>query len=34
MLVKVLVALGLVTAGIGVAAAMPDIRKYLSLRSM
>ncbi len=34
MLIKLLVALGLVTAGVGVAAAIPDIRKYLNLRSM
>jgi hypothetical protein len=34
MLLKLLVALGLLTAGVGLAAALPDMRKYLHLRSM
>ena len=34
MLKKLLVTLGLVTAGVGVAAALPDIRRYLKLRTM
>jgi hypothetical protein len=34
MLVKLLVAVGLVTAGVGVAAALPDIRRYLQLQRM
>jgi hypothetical protein len=34
MLMKLLVALGLLTAGIAVATALPDMRRYLKLRTM
>jgi hypothetical protein len=34
MLVKLLVVLGVVTAGVGVAATLPDLQRYLRLRSM
>jgi hypothetical protein len=34
MLMKLLVTLGLVTAGIGVATALPDLRRYMQIRSM
>jgi hypothetical protein len=34
MLVKLVVAVGVVAAGVGVAAALPDIQKYLKLRAM
>ncbi len=34
MLVKLLLTLGLVTAGIGAAAVLPDVKRYLNLRTM
>jgi hypothetical protein len=34
MLVKLLVAVSLVAAGVGVAATLPDIQRYLKLRAM
>jgi hypothetical protein len=34
MLMKLLLTLGLVTAGIAVATAVPELRRYLKLRTM
>jgi hypothetical protein len=34
MFVKLLVALGLLTAGLGAAVVLPDVKRYLQLRTM
>lgn len=34
MLVKLLVTLGVVTAGVGMAVVLPDVKRYLHLRTM
>ncbi len=34
MLVKMLVTVGLVTAGLGAAVVLPDVKRYLALRTM
>lgn len=34
MLIKLLLTVGIVTAGVGVAATLPDIQRYLKLRAM
>ncbi|MDB5114248.1 MAG: hypothetical protein JWL78_1318 [Chloroflexi bacterium] len=34
MLVKLLVAVGLLTAGLGAAVVLPDVKRYLALRTM
>jgi hypothetical protein len=34
MLVKLLVAVGLLTAGLGAAMVLPDVKRYLHLRTM
>jgi hypothetical protein len=34
MFVKLLVAVGLVTAGLGAAVVLPDVKRYLQLRTM